>query len=172
MPQIDFSKMTLIQSGGNGTSFGCGSNNPYGLQMTYYTDGQDVYSRLSVKEHLCGWNNIVHGGIVTAILDEVQFWAVFYSTCKVPLTKDISISLAHPVPGGCEVVAHGRLKERPNESHAIATGRLYYNDILCAESSVNFATISLNAAKRLNIFSKSDFEWARGVSRDFQARQM
>ena len=52
--------------------FGCSPINAHGLQMKFYTDEESVFTWLSVPEHLCGWNNLVHGGVLSTILDEIS----------------------------------------------------------------------------------------------------
>jgi len=52
--------------------FACGPANPHGLHMTFQSNGKVVMSHLSVPDHLRGWNNMVHGGIISTILDEVM----------------------------------------------------------------------------------------------------
>ena len=50
--------------------FGCSPINPSGLQMKFFTDDKTVFARVTVPDHLCGWNNVIHGGVLTTMLDE------------------------------------------------------------------------------------------------------
>ncbi len=61
----------------NHNCFGCSPNNKSGLKMEFYTNKEkdSVFSWLSIPGHVCGWGNIVHGGIVSTILDEAMGWA-------------------------------------------------------------------------------------------------
>ena len=43
--------------------FGCSPNNPIGLNMEFYEDGEYVISDWEPKKHLTGYGNILHGGI-------------------------------------------------------------------------------------------------------------
>ena len=67
--------------------FGCSPLNPHGLQMTFYTNETSVFSKVKVPEHLCGWNNLVHGGVLTTIMDEIMSWAAIYLLKQIPMTK-------------------------------------------------------------------------------------
>ncbi len=52
--------------------FICGRNNPVGLYMRFYDNGEDeVVSEYTVPERYQGYPGIVHGGIQAAMLDEV-----------------------------------------------------------------------------------------------------
>ena len=51
--------------------FVCGRENPVGLYMTFYDNGDnEVYSDYTVADHYQGYPGVVHGGIVAAMLDE------------------------------------------------------------------------------------------------------
>ena len=50
--------------------FGCSPINPSGLQMEFYANDSFVFSEVTVPQHLCGWNNLIHGGVLSTILDE------------------------------------------------------------------------------------------------------
>jgi acyl-coenzyme A thioesterase PaaI-like protein len=71
--------------------FGCSPVNSSGLQMTFYTNESAVYSNTTVPNHLCGWNNLVHGGVLTTIMDEIMSWAAIYLLKQVPMTKSITV---------------------------------------------------------------------------------
>ncbi|MFQ5437009.1 MAG: PaaI family thioesterase, partial [Anaerolineae bacterium] len=52
--------------------FVCGRQNPRGLYMTFFDDGEnEVVSEYTVAETYQGYPGIVHGGVVAAMLDEV-----------------------------------------------------------------------------------------------------
>jgi hypothetical protein len=58
--------------------FGCGTNNPIGLRMTFYRQGDAVCSDVVLKRDHVGWQNMAHGGIISTLLDEVMAWTVIY----------------------------------------------------------------------------------------------
>lgn len=64
--------------------FGCAPHNPSGLQMEFYVDGDDLVSIWNPKDHFQSWQNVLHGGIQSAIVDEMAEWVVHYhmkATC-------------------------------------------------------------------------------------------
>ena len=95
----------------NHNCFGCSPVNPSGLQMRFFTDGRAVYSRVKVPEHLCGWSNIVHGGVLTTILDEVMSWSAITLLKRIALTRGIAVEFIKPVQVGGELKAEGRVRE-------------------------------------------------------------
>lgn len=57
--------------------FICGSENPVGLKHTFYVTGKSVSSDIFIPDGYNGFKNIVHGGIVSALLDETMGWNAF-----------------------------------------------------------------------------------------------
>jgi acyl-coenzyme A thioesterase PaaI-like protein len=56
--------------------FACGTLNPIGLHMEVSYLEDKAVSRFSLKREFQGWSNIVHGGVVATILDEIMAHAV------------------------------------------------------------------------------------------------
>ncbi|HRA48617.1 MAG TPA: PaaI family thioesterase [Thermomicrobiales bacterium] len=56
--------------------FGCGRQNPIGLQLTFFEQPDGVvYADWTPARVHQGYEGIVHGGMITTILDEVMGWA-------------------------------------------------------------------------------------------------
>ncbi|MBI5408413.1 MAG: PaaI family thioesterase [Nitrospirae bacterium] len=56
----------------DGYCFVCGENNPIGLRLDFSFDGKTIKTEfVSRKEHQ-GYFNIVHGGIISTLLDEAM----------------------------------------------------------------------------------------------------
>lgn len=52
--------------------FVCGENNPKGLKLKFFLDGEKVCTEFMPTETYQGWPGILHGGITGTILDEVM----------------------------------------------------------------------------------------------------
>ncbi len=59
--------------------FVCGSDNPRGLRIPYYYDGERVKTEFVPGPELCGFDNIVHGGIVYSLADEAMMHLIWAS---------------------------------------------------------------------------------------------
>ena len=57
--------------------FGCCPENPIGIHMEFYEDGDDIVSFWNPKTHYQGWVDTMHGGILATIIDETAGWVVF-----------------------------------------------------------------------------------------------
>ncbi|MEN7549749.1 PaaI family thioesterase [Rapidithrix thailandica] len=49
--------------------FGCGNNNPEGLQIKSYWEGEEAVCRWSSEEKYHGWANLLNGGILATLID-------------------------------------------------------------------------------------------------------
>ena len=58
--------------------FGCGKQNPCGLRLEFQWDGRVVKSEFTPTELHQGWQGIIHGGILTSLLDEAMAYAACY----------------------------------------------------------------------------------------------
>jgi len=62
-----------------GYCFGCGRENPIGLRLTFSWDGHTASADFTPDDKHQGWPEMMHGGLVCAILDEAIGWAAWYS---------------------------------------------------------------------------------------------
>lgn len=58
--------------------FGCGRLNEHGLQLDLFPDpaGDGVYAAFVPPSRTEGYTGMVHGGIITTVLDEVMAWTM------------------------------------------------------------------------------------------------
>lgn len=153
---VDFNSidgMKKLPNRENNPCFGCGPANSYGLHMEFHTDGFAVFSRLSIPAHLCGWNDLVHGGVISTVLDEIMSWASMCLLHRYILTKSISVDFIRPVWTGRPLLAEARVVEQIHEREAILEGRLYDDSgTLCARSRGTFALFSGEGIRKLKLF--------------------
>lgn len=104
--------------------FACGRENASGLQMRFQSDGNKLYSTLTPPLHFRGWHNLLHGGIVSTILDEIMAWAAIHFLEKFPLTKTIQVEFLRQVYVEQELTATGWLVERIGKREVMMAGRI------------------------------------------------
>ena len=56
--------------------FGCCPDNPIGLHLEFYEDGDYIVSKWNPQHNYQGWVNTMHGGILSTLIDEVCGWVV------------------------------------------------------------------------------------------------
>jgi uncharacterized protein (TIGR00369 family) len=82
-----------------GNCFVCGENNPNGLQLSFEIDKQRQTLKTTFKASLTfqGWDGIVHGGIISTLLDEAMAKLV-YELGYHAVTASLEIKFKKPAP--------------------------------------------------------------------------
>jgi uncharacterized protein (TIGR00369 family) len=127
----------------NDTCFACGSRNPHGLQLqfSYPADGATAEAVFIPEPRYQGWQDIVHGGILMTLLDEVMAKAAVHSGHQV-LTGEMLVRFRRPArilePLRCSgriesvtrkiVYAAGRIVNERDETVATATSKMMLTD--------------------------------------------
>ena len=144
--------------------FGCSPINTAGLKMTFATDGESVISSLKVPEHLCGWDHLVHGGVIATILDEIMSWTAIHLLKKIILTKSVSIDFIKPVYIGKMLTAKGRVIKLKSKREALMEGVIISDsNEICARSQGTFVLFTAEVAKRLNIMDEKALKMFMGI---------
>lgn len=79
--------------------FVCGQNNPIGMKKRFIANGDKLSMVFNLDENYQGWQNVIHGGIVSTILDEVQVQVAAFKGYKTA-TADINVRFKLPVNVG------------------------------------------------------------------------
>jgi uncharacterized protein (TIGR00369 family) len=91
--------------------FVCGESNAAGLRLRFETDGRIVQSRFAPRGEHVGFRDVVHGGLVATLLDEVMVWACAVQTGQFAFCADLNVRFAHPARPRQELLAVGELVE-------------------------------------------------------------
>lgn len=87
--------------------FVCGKANPIGLQIDFsYDESGAAFAELSVDKVFEGYPGLVHGGILSTLLDEVMAKAVIRSG-KIAVTAKLSVTYRKALAPGRLVVIKG-----------------------------------------------------------------
>lgn len=57
--------------------FGCAPENPIGLHLRFFFDGETIVAKWKPTHDYEGYVNIVHGGLQATLLDEVGSWVIY-----------------------------------------------------------------------------------------------
>ncbi len=117
----------LLPNSEDHNCFGCSPANSTGLQMKFYLNEKRdaAVSWLSVPEHLCGWANVVHGGIISTVLDEAMGWAALAILKKLVLSKSMSVDYLKPIFIGQQIRAEGSVQEVKTERKGVMQACIY-----------------------------------------------
>ncbi len=158
-PDIEAHYKTLpVQD--NHMCFACGPANPAGLHMRFSAGRDRVVSYLRVPGHLRGWSTMVHGGVISTILDEIMSWAAIHIFKSVILTKSMTVEFKKPVHVDQPLKAVGTVLEIRNEREAVMKGQLYsqVEDELHATAEGVFALLKPKVALKLGIVNEQNLK--------------
>lgn len=133
------------------TCFGCGAGNPLGLHMTFQTDGERLYSFVTVPAAMAGWDRTVHGGIIATMLDEIMGWSVIALLGKIGVTKTMTVTFQQPIQVETSLLVVGAIMEGVTERQVKVDGRIYAGETLCATAEGTFAAMPPQTAVRLGV---------------------
>lgn len=84
----------------NDHCFVCGMRNPFGLQVKpeIKNDGEFVRIECTPPEHLQGWADILHGGILSTLLDEAITYVGISTFNQHAVTAQLEVRFRKPAP--------------------------------------------------------------------------
>jgi len=78
--------------------FGCCPDNPIGLHLDFYEDGEYIVSKWNPAHNYQGWVDTLHGGILSTLIDEVCGWVVWRKCQTSGYTVQLSVRFKKTVP--------------------------------------------------------------------------
>lgn len=126
----------------------CGMENPLGLKATFYNlDDGSVASVFTYREEHQSYPDRTHGGMITALLDELMGRALWATEPGVfGVTTTISVTFRRPVPANVKLKARAYLTYNSPRGFT-AKGELFDMDNkLLAESSCRYLKLPFERA--------------------------
>ena len=124
--------------------FGCGQLNAFGLQMEFRQnpEGDGVWARVVPARRFEGYLGVIHGGVITAMLDEVMAWSL-YRDATWGMTAQMNVRFRKPVMVGEAVLAIGHiLSQRGRIFETRGELRRESDNLLLAEATATFMRVS------------------------------
>jgi len=90
--------------------FICGEQNEYGLKAKFYFEGGRAFTECIANRHYEGYKNIYHGGITSALLDEVMIKALLARNIYA-MTVEMTIKFHKMVETGQKLLFQGELEK-------------------------------------------------------------
>ena len=92
--------------------FACGVRNPVGLgmQVIYREEACLAEAVLALPREYQGWQEVIHGGILATLLDEIMMHAVWHFA-GAGVTLGFEVQFRQPLAPGEVVLAQGALME-------------------------------------------------------------
>jgi len=129
--------------------FACCPDNPVGLKMNFYEDGDYVIARWKPDELLQGYKNVLHGGIQATLVDETACWTAYVKACVMGYTSRIDIKYRRQVPvNKGEITIKGRLLEKHHRIAILSVELFDPDNNICSEAIVEFFMVPKEKADK------------------------
>ena len=121
--------------------FGCSPDNPLGVHMEFFEDGEDVVSFWKPHTHYQGWIDTLHGGIQSTMIDEIAAWVVFRRLQTTGVTSSLEVKFRRPImTTDSEITLRARLRETRRQLAIIDVQLFNSKNELCTEGHVVYYT--------------------------------
>lgn len=173
--------------------FACSQENPIGLKLRPVHDGEKVTAEFTAGKFHQGWNDVVHGGILYTLLDEVTAYAMLCHGIEFGVTAKSEIRFKQVAPLNEPIQASAwvtKLTKRLVEAKGVLTLKdntvivdgdfLFYvwrqskkailwdmDGVIADSSAFHFAAWQETFARRGIKFTKKDFIKLFGTRNDF-----
>jgi acyl-coenzyme A thioesterase PaaI-like protein len=119
----------------------CGSENPLSMRLKFNinSDGS-VGAFFQAHQHLQGYNGIMHGGVIGALLDSAMTNCLFLHGIEA-LTGEMNIKFLHSIPCNSKIFLQAQI-EKEMDPLFLLVSRAYCDKTLMAESSAKFMKTS------------------------------
>jgi uncharacterized protein (TIGR00369 family) len=92
--------------------FVCGAMNPLGLKLRFESDGKVVRARFVPAAEHAGFREVVHGGVLSTVLDEAMVWACAVGTKQFSYCVELNVRFSRPARPLEELIAGAELVSR------------------------------------------------------------
>ena len=135
----------LINEGYN--CFACAPNNPYGLKMEFWEDGDDIGSYWTPGDNYQGWLKTLHGGIQATLIDEMGGWVVARKLQTSGMTTNLNVRYRRPISTGENVTIEARARIREQKKmFVIIDVTLSVKGRVCSEAELTYYCFSKEKA--------------------------
>ncbi|MBU2499184.1 MAG: PaaI family thioesterase, partial [Proteobacteria bacterium] len=104
--------------------FACGTENPKGLNLSFYRSGDAICTDVVLDRHYVGWENMAHGGIISTLFDEVMSWTILYLKRLFFVTRKMEVRYMRPVLIGVPLTVKGTITDDSQSPRIMAKAEM------------------------------------------------
>jgi uncharacterized protein (TIGR00369 family) len=120
----------------------CGIDNPTGLRLTLRSDGRTVEVPVQFRGEQCGFTGVVHGGLLTTVLDEVMAWVIGVNTRSFAFAAELNVRFLRSVAPGVPMKVRAELTADRRGRLFLTRGEVLGQDgVIHAEATGKFLPI-------------------------------
>ena len=138
--------------------FGCCPDNPAGVHMEFFEDGDEVVCFWLPQAHFQGWVDTLHGGILSTLIDEIASWVVFRKLQTTGVTNKLEVKFMKPImTTENQITLRARLVEMKRQVAFIEVKVYNSQEELCTEGKAVYFTANQEKAREMG-FSTCELE--------------
>lgn len=125
--------MKPVKLADDGWCFACGRKNPTGLKLAFRTENGRIVAEFSPQKVHQGFKDIVHGGIISTILDEAMVKAVLSRGLEA-VTAEVTVRLKSPLYVGDKTRVEAEIKKIGKRLIETSARMMKNNSMIIAEA--------------------------------------
>ncbi|MCI6551202.1 MAG: PaaI family thioesterase [Prevotella sp.] len=130
--------------------FGCSPDNPLGLHMEFFESGDEVISFWRPQGHYQGWIGVMHGGILSTLIDETAGWIVMRKLQTAGMTAKLDIRFKHPVMASDnQLTIRGHIVDQKRNIVVMQLTLENGNSEVCVEAEATYYAFDEQRAKEM-----------------------
>lgn len=127
---------------GDHMCFACSPNNPIGLKLVFENEGDICRTSFVAGPEHQGWNGVMHGGLLTTILDEVM--AQWLCSRDLPaMTAEMTTRFVNPVPIGAKLIIESRLVANKRRLFLLEASAILPDGAVAAKADAKFVPLRI-----------------------------
>lgn len=133
--------------------FACGDRNPHGLHMRFERDPDGpegaVVCRYRPREADQGFPGVLHGGVLSTLLDEAMAWAMWAKSRALGVTAKMETRYRRPVEAGADLAVHAVVTEERGRRIQVEAAIAGPDGAVLVESSALFLRLPPEEEQRV-----------------------
>lgn len=139
--------------------FGCSPENPMGVKMEFYEDGDEIVSFWKPKPEYQGWLDTLHGGIQAVLLDEICAWVIVRKLQTTGVTSKMETRYRKSISTN-DTLLEIRASIQEQKRNIILVKATIYNSAkeICTEAVCTYFTFSKEKSQQEMFFTSCEAE--------------
>ncbi|MDD6950928.1 MAG: PaaI family thioesterase [Parabacteroides sp.] len=139
--------------------FGCSPDNPMGVKMEFYEDGDEIVSFWKPKPEYQGWLDTLHGGIQAVLLDEICAWVIVRKLQTTGVTSKMETRYRKSISTN-DTFLEIRASIQEQKRNIILVKATIYNSAkeICTEAVCTYFTFSKEKSQQEMFFTSCEVE--------------
>ncbi len=121
--------------------FVCGDKNSQGLKLRFFWDGEVCRTSFTAAEEFCGYYQLLHGGILATILDEVMIKAILAQDV-IAVTGELTTKYLAPVTTGDVIAFEARILKRRGRLFLTEGSAVNQSGVLVASATAKYIEVA------------------------------